>query len=300
VSPPQHPPRPPGVGRPGSGARPPAPERSISPVPETRRPSELEQHPALPSLEPPKPTIPVGADDSVAVRLLEASEARQRAIAAELAREKARADELERQSRVPELPSPKRDREHTVREWPPGVQPGQAIHVHVERGHGPESQAPKSARERAGDAVRAARQPLIVTLISTLLGGGGATAIVTSQRAQPVADPTAGAAYALTKAELERLAAEQRRQAEQQSAFQGWVLGYLRATGARIDSPAGYPAPTTVEIRATPAPTASVAPVLAARRRGGAPEPARVEVLTPPPPSLPPPKPPELPERLGP
>lgn len=271
------PPRPPGAGRPGTGVHPkPPPERSISPAPMAKRPGEL----AIPSLQPPTP-------DPAAVR--------EAALQAEIDRLR---DEVDRKSREPALPSPRADLARQV--WPPTstpAPPGGRISIDYAE---PDS-GPRSARERAGAALRGARQPLIVTLLSTVLSGGGVTAILTARgQVPPTPDPTAAAGYALLKSEVERLAGVVSRQAEQQAQFQGWVLGYLRATGARVEAAPGAPSPTVVEIRALPAPTAKVAPVLAAPKRGGLPQPASLDVLTPPPPALPPPKAPDLPERLTP
>jgi hypothetical protein len=316
VSQQRQPPRPFGPHRAGSGTqvKPPL-VRSESPAPEAKRPAELAAQPIL--------AVDAGwSDDAAAVRSAEEREEALRAERAKTARLTVELDR-ERKSREPPLPSPKaaRQREQTSHDWPPvngGYLPGmpestppmrgkleshQHLHVILEREARArdDSMPPRSARQRAGDAIKGARQPLLVTLISTLLSGGSITAYLTASKGQgPPPDATAAAGYALLKNELERQGSEQRRQAEQQAQFQGWVIGYMRATGARVEAVPGAPAPTVVEIRALPAPRASVAPVLAAPKRGGAPQPARVDVLTPPPPSLPPPKAPDLPERIGP
>jgi hypothetical protein len=278
-------------------------------MPSALRPAELAARPIHPDAT--KVIDAEWSDDSISVRSAEDRDDLLRLERAENARLKV---ELERKGREVALPSPRRDRERMPTEGylpgmpesmpPPRSKLESHEHLHIDlsglRVQRDDTLPPKSARQRAGEALKGARQPLIVTLISTLLSSGGVTAYVASKGQQPTPDPTAAAGYALLKSEVERQAAEQRRQAEQQAQFQGWILGFLRATGTRVDAPPGAPTPTQVEIRATPAPTASVAPIMASRKRGGAPQPARVEVLTPPPPSLPPPKAPDLPERIGP
>jgi hypothetical protein len=171
--------------------------RSESPAPEAKRPAELAAQPIL--------AVDAGwSDDAAAVRSAEEREEALRAERAKTARLTVELDR-ERKSREPPLPSPKaaRQREQTRHDWPPneGYLPGmpestppmrgkleshQHLHVILEREARArdESLPPRSARQRAGDAIKGARQPLLVTLISTILSGGGVTAILTARQGQ--------------------------------------------------------------------------------------------------------------------
>jgi hypothetical protein len=168
VSPP-HPPRPTGAGRPGTGDRAPQPERSISPVPATQRPEELaDKIPGYPT------------------RVLEA--------------------QFEPQARDPrrepiQLPSPRRAREQTRHDWPPPVSeppPGyrprmessQEIHVHLEQGRSrDDSMAPRSARQRAGDAMRSPVAKALGFLVALLGAGGSGSFIRDELTPDPVEKP---------------------------------------------------------------------------------------------------------------
>jgi hypothetical protein len=268
------PPRPNGVGRPGSGKHhDPAPERSYSPSPEGQR------VPVLPSLEPPKPKTPRG-DDPEAVRLLEQSEARERALATRLAQTEA---ELDRQSRVPELPSPRAAREGhipgtSVSDAPPRARVESHQHLHFELPVVPEQAGPKSARQRASEAVQ--RNPILLHLLTLLLGGGGATVASTAiQDAKPVPGDSGAQAYGQLGPALEKFSSEQRAWNEATSKQVSFMLGVLEASGYKIQREAGAPIPQKVEIKATPAGNAAMAPVLLAR--GASAKPAQVQVTTP-------------------
>jgi hypothetical protein len=166
------PPRPNGVGRPGSGKHhDPAPERSISPVPATQRPEELASK--IPGL----PTKIVEAQFEPQV-----SDPRREPI---------------------QLPSPRRAREQTRHDWPPqsvpapGYRPKQEsapeFHFHLEQHQGrpprDDSMPPKSARERAGDAIRSPVVKVLGILLGAFGAGGGGNLIVDELKPDPVEKP---------------------------------------------------------------------------------------------------------------
>jgi hypothetical protein len=135
---------------------------------------------------------------------------------------------------------------------------------------------------RAGRAIR--DKPLIVHLLTLVLSGGGATAITTAiSSSKPEPADSGAQAYGQLAPAFEKFSAEQRAWNEAQSKQTAYILGVLEASGYKITRPEGVPIPQRVEIKATPAPAAAIAPVLAAPRPGAAPRPARIEVLTEPP-----------------
>lgn len=190
-------------------------------------------------------------------------------------------------------------REAAESPYPPITTPGQAVQVVVgttERKR--DSEAPKSNRQRAGEALQTPAGKLAAALLTAALSGGGVSVAMSSQRQHEPATDAGAQAYALCKSELERQAGEITRLSKQLGEFQGFFYGYLRATGVEVPLPPGSPPPAKVEIQTVPDPKAEVAPVMAAPRRGGVPRPARLRVLTEPPVAPAAPRPPDLPELL--
>jgi hypothetical protein len=162
-----------GTGTPTNGQ----PERSISPAPEAKRPTEI----AIPSLEP----APILAVDS------------------------GWSDAPASDPSIP--PPPRRAREQTARGWPPPIQvfvgPQDAPRHH----RGQDSEAPKSARQRASEALRSpVVQGLGMLLLGALGGGGGALARDATMGPDPAPETTeaAGEAYQALKDPVANLVAD--------------------------------------------------------------------------------------------
>lgn len=182
-----------------------------------------------------------------------------------------------------------------------GTQPGIVRPLRVDQSSPGDSEIPVSGRQKAKDAIgKATKQPAIVALLSSLLGTGAGVGGSMLNDKDPPQSQQAKEVYGLLMPEVQRLSTAVATQAEQNARFQGWMLGYLKATGVSFDLPNDAPAPTatTVEIKTAPAAPSAVAPVIAPTVRGAAPKPARVMISTPPPKPAPVPEAAKLPELL--
>jgi hypothetical protein len=149
-----------------------------------------------------------------------------------------------------QLPSPRRAREQTRHDWPPPSIPAPGyrskqesapeFHVHFEQHQGRpprgDSMPPKSARERAGDAMRSP----IVKVLGILLGafgagGGGAVVREELKREQsPVQTPSAGAAYQELKEPLRNLANDLNENDKADRATVDWMRGEISKLNKRV------------------------------------------------------------------
>jgi hypothetical protein len=109
-------------------------------------------------------------------------------------------------------------------------------------------------------------------------------------------EESASKVYTALKAEQERQAQVSQRQYESTLEFREWTLSYLRSTGVTIPEQPGMPSrppSPPVQIKITPTPSSSVAPIVVSRR--GIPRAAGVTVTKAPPPPAPQTRAPTLP-----